>query len=86
MTIPKDVLHSETILKQFLSFLKRIELRNNNFVPSILLLDGRFENLWHALVDGKQGFKDSYTSLKVCVECVTSLVTKVSSNVFKVMA
>ena len=37
-------------------------------------------------VDGKQGFKDSYTLLKVCVECVTSLVTKVSSNDFKVMA
>ena len=50
MTIPKDALHSETILKQFLSFLKRIELGNNNFVPSILLLDGRFENLWHALI------------------------------------
>ena len=50
MKIPKDALHSETILKQFFSFLKRIELQNNNLVPSILLLDGRFENLWHALI------------------------------------
>ena len=31
-------------------------------------------------LDGKQGFKDSYTLLKVCVECVTSLVTKVTSD------
>ena len=50
MTIQKDALHNETTLKQFLSFLKRIQLWNNNFVPGILLLGGRFQNLWHALI------------------------------------
>ena len=49
MTIPKDALHNETKLKQFLSFLKRIELWNNNFIPEILLLDGKFEILWHSI-------------------------------------
>ena len=32
------------------------------------------------LVEGNQGFCRSYTSLKVCVECVTSLVTKVTND------
>ena len=35
-------LYNETTLKQFPSFLKRIELWNKNLVPGILLLDGRF--------------------------------------------
>ena len=49
MTISKDALHKETTLKEFLSFLKRIELWSNNFAPRILLLS-KFENLWHALI------------------------------------
>ena len=32
------------------------------------------------LVEGKQEYGATYTSLKVCVECVTSLVTKVTSD------
>ena len=50
MTIPKGALHNETTLKQFPSFLKRIELWKNNFVPGILLLGGKSQNLWHALI------------------------------------
>ena len=36
--------------------------------------------MYNCTIDGKQGFKDSNTYLKVCVECVTSLVTKVTSD------
>ena len=37
-------------IKTMSFFLKRIEPWNSNFVPGIFLLDGRFENLWHALI------------------------------------
>ena len=37
-------------------------------------------NSVHTLVEGKDRFGVTYTSLKVCVECVTSLVTKVVSD------
>ena len=56
MTIPKDALHNETTIKQFLPFLKRIELWNYKFVPEILLLDGKFEKLWHAIIKANQFF------------------------------
>ena len=34
---------------------------------------------------GKQGSKNTYRYLKVCVECVTSLINKVSSDDIKVI-
>ena len=37
------------------------------------------------LVEGKKLFKHTYTHPKVCVECVTSLVTKVTSDDITVM-
>ena len=65
MTIPKDALHSETILKQFLSFLKGIELYNDNLVPGILVLGGKFQNLWHALTYEANQFFSSPNNGKV---------------------
>ena len=40
---------------------------------------------WDLGVEGKDRFKNTYTSLKVCVECVTSLVTKVTSDDVTIM-
>ena len=50
MTILKDALPNDTRLKQFFSFLMRIELLNNKFAQTLFLLDGRFEKLCHALI------------------------------------
>ena len=50
MSILKDALYNETSMNSFLSFLKRIKLLNNKFAQGLILFDGSFEKLWHALI------------------------------------
>ena len=60
--------------------MSKISLMDNEGIKGKTIVRLTIVKAFYSRVEGKQEYDNTYTLLKVCVECVTSLVTKVTSD------